>query len=62
MKGPRIPLNSVENGIEPGVGNGDEIMAKVKENEFDEGMTIDMETIEETARSSEAYSTSTFDP
>ncbi|CAA3001899.1 serine threonine- phosphatase 4 regulatory subunit 2 isoform X1 [Olea europaea subsp. europaea] len=58
---PQHQVNSVENGVEPAVGDGDEIMAEAEETEVDEGMTIDMETIEEIARSSEANSTPTVE-
>ncbi|XP_022852406.1 serine/threonine-protein phosphatase 4 regulatory subunit 2 isoform X2 [Olea europaea var. sylvestris] len=58
---PQHQANSVENGVEPAVGDGDEIMAEAEETEVDEGMTIDMETIEEIARSSEANSTPTVE-
>lgn len=60
-KNPHHQANSVENGVEPAVGDGDEIMAEAEETEVDEGMTIDMETIEEIARSSEANSTQTVE-
>ena len=44
--------NSVQNGIEPMVGDGDEVMADVEAN-IDDDMTIDMEAFEEIVRSSE---------
>ncbi|KAL0321670.1 UNVERIFIED_CONTAM: hypothetical protein Scaly_2463400 [Sesamum calycinum] len=57
----RPPTNSVENGIEPPVRDKDEIMAEVQEAEVGEDMTIDMETIEDIVRSSEANPTPDVD-
>ncbi|KAL0400475.1 UNVERIFIED_CONTAM: hypothetical protein Slati_4077400 [Sesamum latifolium] len=57
----RPPTNSVENGIEPPLRDKDEIMAEVQEAEAGEDMTIDMETIEDIVRSSEANPTPNVD-
>lgn len=52
------PSISLENGIEPVSVHQDEIMTEVEEAAVDDDdMTIDMETIEEIVRSSEANST-----
>lgn len=53
--------NSVANGVEPSVGDGDEIMAEVQEAVVGEDMTMDIETIEDIVRSSEANPTPTID-
>lgn len=41
-----IKLSTLENGVGPLAGDGDEIMTEVEEAEVDEVMTIDMETFE----------------
>lgn len=51
------PSISLENGVEPVSVHQDEIMTEVEEAAVDDDMTIDMETIEEIVRSSEATST-----
>ncbi|KAL3653787.1 hypothetical protein CASFOL_003468 [Castilleja foliolosa] len=52
----------VENGVEPPVGDRDEIMADVQEAEVGgDNVTMDMETIEETVKSSEANPTPTVE-
>ncbi|KAL8049270.1 hypothetical protein ABFX02_06G010700 [Erythranthe guttata] len=53
--------NIVENGVEPCVGDRDEIMAEVEEAEVGEDMTVDMETNENVVRPSEANPTSAVD-
>ncbi|KAK4433197.1 hypothetical protein Salat_1081900 [Sesamum alatum] len=58
----RPQINSVENGMEPPARDKDEIMAEVQEAEVGEDMmTIDMETIEDIVRSSEANPTPNVD-
>ncbi|KAK7853641.1 hypothetical protein CFP56_035233 [Quercus suber] len=47
--------NSVQNGVEPMVGDGDEVMTDV-EADIDDDMTIDMEAFEEIVGSSEKKS------
>ncbi|GAA0138492.1 hypothetical protein LIER_34937 [Lithospermum erythrorhizon] len=46
--------NTVENGVNPPTGDGDEIMAEVEDADVDDHMTIDIETFEEIVRSSES--------
>ncbi|KAI3457879.1 hypothetical protein Pfo_014542 [Paulownia fortunei] len=59
--GARPQTNSLENGVEPSVGDRDEIMAEVHEAEVGEDITMDMETIEDIVRSSESNPTPTVD-
>ncbi|KAF2288035.1 hypothetical protein GH714_004027 [Hevea brasiliensis] len=56
---PQPQSNSIQNGVEPMVGDGDEIMAEVQEADIDDDMTIDMEAFEEIVGSSEPNSTPT---
>ncbi|KAL3837973.1 hypothetical protein ACJIZ3_022564 [Penstemon smallii] len=55
-------ITSVENGVKPASGDTDEVMAEVEEAEVDEEMAMDMETIEEIVRSSEADPAPAADP
>lgn len=54
------PATSVENGVEPALGDTDEIMTEVEEAEVDEEMTMDIETIED-IKSSDANPTPTVE-
>ena len=51
----KVHPNSVQNGVEPMVGDGDEVMTDV-EADIDDDMTIDMEAFEEIVGSSEKKS------
>ncbi|KAK9272803.1 hypothetical protein L1049_003181 [Liquidambar formosana] len=53
---PQLHRESVPNGVEPMVGDRDEIMAEVEEADIDDDMTIDMEAFEEIVGSSETNS------
>nr|TKR85926.1 serine/threonine-protein phosphatase 4 regulatory subunit 2 [Populus alba] len=55
----QVQSSLVQNGVEPVVGDGDEIMTEVEEADIDDDMTIDMEALEEIVASSETNSTST---
>ncbi|KAH8480659.1 hypothetical protein H0E87_030792 [Populus deltoides] len=55
----QVQSSAVQNGVEPVVGDGDEIMTEVEEADIDDDMTIDMEALEEIVASSETNSTST---
>ncbi|KAK6937439.1 Protein phosphatase 4 core regulatory subunit R2 [Dillenia turbinata] len=56
---PQPPTDLVQNGVEPAIGDRDEIMTEVEEAEIDDGMTIDMEAFQEIVVSTETNSTST---
>uniref|UniRef100_A0A5B7BE76 Putative serine/threonine-protein phosphatase 4 regulatory subunit 2-A n=1 Tax=Davidia involucrata TaxID=16924 RepID=A0A5B7BE76_DAVIN len=56
---PQLQSTSVQNGVEPIVGDRDEIMTEVEEVNVDDDMTIDMETFEEIVGSSESNSVPT---
>ncbi|CAK7339923.1 unnamed protein product [Dovyalis caffra] len=43
----QVQSGSTQNGVEPVVGDGDEIMTEVEEADIDDDMTIDMEALEE---------------
>ncbi|KAA8540375.1 hypothetical protein F0562_024706 [Nyssa sinensis] len=58
---PHLQSNSIQNGVEPMVGDRDEIMTEVEEANVDDDMTIDMETFQEIVGSSEANSVPTND-
>lgn len=55
----QVQSSLVQNGVEPVVGDGDEIMTEVEEADIDDDMTIDMEALEDIVASSETNSTST---
>ncbi|XP_011015696.1 PREDICTED: uncharacterized protein LOC105119270 [Populus euphratica] len=55
----QVQSSLVQNGVEPVVGDGDEIMSEVEEADIDDDMTIDMEALEEIVASSETNSPST---
>lgn len=55
----QLQTNSIQNGVEPMVGDGDEIMAEVQDADIDDDMTIDMEAFEEIVGSAEPNSTPT---
>lgn len=48
--------NSEQNGVEPLVGDRDEVMTDVEESEIEDEMTIDMEAFEEIVGSAEPKS------
>ncbi|KDP21788.1 hypothetical protein JCGZ_00575 [Jatropha curcas] len=55
----QLQPSSTQNGVQPMVGDGDEIMAEVQEADIDDDMTIDMEAFEEIVGSSEPNPTPT---
>lgn len=55
----QVQSSLVQNGVEPVVGDGDEIMTEVEEADIDDDMTIDMEALEDIVASSDTNSTST---
>lgn len=56
---PQLNSHSVQSGIEPMVGDRDEVMMEVEQGDIDDEMTIDMEALDEIVGSSEANSTPT---
>lgn len=48
--------HSVQSGVEPMVGDGDEVMLEVEHGEIDDEMTIDLEALDEIVGSSETNS------
>lgn len=60
-EGPQLPdsvISVLPNGVEPVVGDGDEVMAEVDEGDLNDDMSMDMETFEEIVGTSEKESTS----
>ncbi|XP_051143235.1 uncharacterized protein LOC127259725 isoform X2 [Andrographis paniculata] len=53
--------SSVENGVEPSIGDKDEVMAEAQEAEVDDEATVKMETTEEEVKSSESNPTPMVD-
>lgn len=56
---PQPHSNPVQNGVEPMVGDRDEVMTEVEQADIDDEMTIDMESLDEIVGSSETNSTPT---
>lgn len=54
-------ISSLENGVEPSVADKDEIMVEVQETEVNEDTRAEVETVEDTVRSSEASPTPMVD-
>ncbi|GAV85254.1 PPP4R2 domain-containing protein, partial [Cephalotus follicularis] len=55
--GIQLHSNSEQNGVEPMLGDRDEVMTEVEEADIDDDMTIDMESLEEIVGSSKPNST-----
>lgn len=53
----QLHSHSVQNGVEPMVGDRDEVMTEVEPADIDDEMTIDMEALDEIVGSSETNST-----
>lgn len=56
---PKLHSDSVQNGVEPMVGDRDEVMAEVEQADIDDDMTIAIEAFEDIVGSSETNSVQT---